>query len=60
MYLFKFDTSRFYVDKINSATNAKEIERLETGLKGSLKMTYAESSIAGVREFLEDQYAIKT
>jgi hypothetical protein len=57
---FKFDTCRFYVDKIHSATNVKEIESLETGLKVSLKMTFAESDIVKVREFLEEQYAIKT
>jgi hypothetical protein len=60
LFFFKFDTSRFYVDKIHSATNEKEIEKLETGLEGSLKMTYAESSIMEVRESLEEQYAIKT
>jgi SP family arabinose:H+ symporter-like MFS transporter len=58
--LFRFDTSRFYVDKIHATTNAKEIKSLETCLKGSLIMTYTEFDIMKVREFLEEQYAIKT
>jgi hypothetical protein len=57
---FKFDTCRFYVAKIHSTINEKEIKRLETGLEGSLKMTYAESEIVKMREFMEEQYAIKT
>jgi hypothetical protein len=60
LLFFKSDTSRFYVDKIHSTTNEKEIDRLETRLRASLKMTYAESEILLVREFLEEQYAIKT
>jgi hypothetical protein len=57
---FRFDTCRFFIDKIHGTKNAKEIEKLETGLRRSLKMTYAESYIMKVREFLEEQYAIKT
>jgi hypothetical protein len=60
LLFFKSDTSRFYVDKIHSTKNEKEIERLETRLRASLKMTYAESEIMLVREFLKEQYAIKT
>jgi hypothetical protein len=57
---FKFDTCKFYVERIHATTNAKEIKRLEAGLQGSLKMTYAASEITKVRDFLEEQYAIKT
>jgi hypothetical protein len=54
LYFFRFDTSRFYVDKIHSTTNEKETQRLETDLKFSLKRTYAASEIMEVREFLEE------
>jgi hypothetical protein len=57
---FKYDTSRFYVDRIHNATNVKEVGMLETGLDCSLKMTYAEADVMKVREYLEVQYAIKT
>ena len=57
---FKFDKCRFYDDKIHAATDVKEIVRLETSVQGSLKMTYAASETMRVREFLEEQYAIKT
>jgi hypothetical protein len=57
---FRSDTIRFYVDKIHSTKDEKEIERLEIGLRGSLKITYARCDINKMREYLEEQYAIKT
>ena len=60
MLFFRFDTATFYVEKISSSENPKEIQALNINLENSLEMTYIKSDIAQVREFLMDQYRIKT